>query len=92
MPNAQDARRRPDLRADPGVHDLRAQDRVPDRLPDLHPVPDHRHGGRVDPDVHGHDHAAAGADLAAVQDPALRAGRRLEPGHRVARPELPHRT
>ena len=36
---AEDARRRPDPRPDPGVHHLRAEDGVPDRLPDLPAVP-----------------------------------------------------
>ena len=36
---AEDPRGRPDLRPDPGLHHLRAQDGVPDRLPDLPAVP-----------------------------------------------------
>ena len=40
-------------------------------------------------DVDGHGDAAARLHLAAVQDPALRPGRRLEPRHPIARGELP---
>src|SRR6185312_5265208 len=67
---------------DPGplVRHERAEDRVPDRLPDLHPVRDHRPGGCERADVDGHDDALAGADLAAVQADAVRAGGRLESG------------
>ena len=36
------ARRSADRGADPGLHRLRAEDGVPDRLPDLPAVPDHR--------------------------------------------------
>ena len=75
---------------DPRVHHLRAQDGLPDRLPDLPAVPDHRPRRVVDVDVDGHDDAATGLHLAAVQDPAVRPRGRLEPGQRVARPELPH--
>ena len=88
----EDARGHPDPRPDPRVHHLRAQDGVPDRLPDLPAVPDHRPGRRLDADVDGHDDAAAGLHLAAVQDPAVRPGRRLEPRHPVARGELPRMT
>ena len=80
----------PTLGPDPGVHDLRAQDGLPDRLPDLPAVPDHRPRRLLDADVDGDDDAAAGLHLAAVQDPAVRPGRRLEPRHVVARSELPH--
>ena len=41
-------------------------------------------------DVDGHDDAPTGLHLTAVQDPAVRPRGRLEPGHRVARTELPH--
>ena len=71
-------------RAGPGVRHQRAEDRVPDRLHGVHPVPDHRHGGRQRADVHGHDDAVAGPDLAAVQDHAVRAGGRLESADRIA--------
>ncbi|CAA9469360.1 MAG: Flagellar biosynthesis protein FliP, partial [uncultured Solirubrobacteraceae bacterium] len=79
-----DARRHPDLRPDPRLHDLRAQDGVPDRLPDLPAVPGHRPRRLLDADVDGHDDAAAGLHLAAVQDPPVRPRGRLEPGHALA--------
>ena len=41
-----------------------AQTRLRDRLFDLCAVSDHRHGGGLDPDEHGHDDAAAGHHLA----------------------------
>ncbi len=44
----------------PGLRHQRTEDRIPDRLCDLHPVPDHRHGGRLGPDVDGHDDDVAG--------------------------------
>src|SRR5262249_13971625 len=88
----QDARGHPDDRPDPGLHDLGAQDRVPDRLPDLPAVPDHRPGHQLDADVDGHDDAPTGLHLAALQDPAVRPRGRLEPGHPVPRPVLPHMT
>ena len=69
----------------------RAQARLRDRLSDLRAVPHHRHGGRLDPDEHGHDDAAAGDHLAAVQADLLRAGRRLAPGRGLAGRELPAR-
>ena len=87
---AEDARGHPDLRPDPGVHHLRAQDGVPDRVPDLPAVPDHRPRRRRDADVDGHGDAAARLHLAAVQDPPVRPGRRLEPRHPLAGGELPH--
>ena len=73
----------------PGLRARRAEDGLPDGLRALHPVPDHRHGRRLGPDVHGHDDAAAGADQPALQDPALRAGGRLVPGGAVPGPVLP---
>src|SRR5262249_24785034 len=51
-------------------------------------VPHHRHGRGLDPDVDGHDDAAAGNHLAAVQDHLLRAGRRLVPGRGLAGAQL----
>ena len=41
-------------------------------------------------DVDGHGDAAARLHLAAVQDPPVRPGRRLEPRHPLAGGELPH--
>ncbi len=71
------------------LRDQRAQDRLPDRLPAVPAVPDHRHGGGQRPAVDGHDDAAAGDDLPAVQAPAVRPRGRLEPGRRLDREELP---
>ena len=67
----------PTRRAHPRVRALRAEDRVRDRVPDPDPVPGDRHGGGVDRDEHGHGDAAPCGHLAPVQDPAVRAGRRL---------------
>ena len=89
---AQDARRHPDDGPDPGLHHLRAQDGVPDRLPDLPAVPGDRPRRRLDADVDGHGDAAACLHLAAVQDPAVRPRRRLGPRHPVARGVVPHMT
>src|SRR5581483_2898791 len=72
-----------------GLPHLRAEDRLRDGVPHLHPVPDPRHGRRVRPHLDGHDHAAARPHLAAVQADAVRARRRLERAHRLARAELP---
>ncbi|HEX6142830.1 MAG TPA: hypothetical protein VFZ01_08940, partial [Geminicoccaceae bacterium] len=58
------------------------------RLPDLHPVPDHRHDRRQCADEPGDDDAVAGAGGLAVQADAVRAGRRLEPAAGVAGGEL----
>ena len=66
-----------------GLHDLRAEARLRDRLPAVPAVPDHRPGGRLGADVDGHDDAAAGGGVAAVQADLLRAGGRLEPGRRL---------
>ena len=44
--NVETAQGRPDRGPDPRVHHLRAQDGLPDRLPDLPAVPDHRPRGR----------------------------------------------
>src|SRR6185436_6298190 len=43
-------------------------------------LPDHRPRGRLGADVDGHDDAAAGGGVAAVQADLLRAGRRLVAG------------
>ncbi len=74
------------------VHDLGAEDGVRDRVPRLHPVPDHRPRDLVDAHVDGHDDAAARPDLAAVQDPAVRARRRLGAPHAEPRGGIPHVT
>ena len=79
---AGELRRRAADRAVAGVHAQRAEDRVPDRLSDLPAVSGARPGHRQRHDLDGHADAAAGADLAAVQAAAVRAGRRLAPGGR----------
>ena len=70
------------------VRDQRAQDRLSDRLSAVHSVRDHRSGGRERTDVDGHDDAVSGADLAAIQDHAVRAGGWLDAGHGLAGFEL----
>src|SRR5262249_41992117 len=82
-------RRRPDPRARSGLRGLGADHRVQDRLSHLSAVPDHRHDHLGDADVDGDDDAAPGSHLAAVQDPVVRAGRRLASRHPVARDVLP---
>ncbi len=67
-----------------GLRHQRAEDGIPDRIPDVHPVPGHRPGGRQRVDVDGHDDAVADADLTAVQDHAVRAGRWLGSAYRDA--------
>ena len=64
---------------------LRAEDRLPDRLPDLPALPDHRPRRLVDPDVAGHDDAVADHRLDAVQAAAVRPGRRLGADDGLAR-------
>ena len=59
----------------PRLHAQRAKDRVPDRLPDLFAVRRARHRRGQRHDLDGHADVAAGADLAAVQAAAVRAGR-----------------
>src|SRR5262249_35156174 len=59
-----------------------------DGLLPLRPVPAHRPRRLDDAAVDGHAAAAAGDDLAAVQDPAVRDGRRLESAGVLDRPEL----
>jgi hypothetical protein len=71
-------------RAGAGLRHQRAEDRVPDRLHDLHPLPGDRHGGGQRADEPGHDDAEPGAGGAAVQADAVRAGRRLEPAAGLA--------
>ncbi len=78
--DARQARRSVAARAGAGLHDLRAQARLRDRLPAVPAVSDHRPGGGERLDVDGHDDAAAGRGVAAVQADLLRAGGRLEPG------------
>src|SRR5450830_503783 len=71
-----------------GLCHQRAEDRVPDRFHDLHPVSGDRHGGLQHPDVPGHDDAVTGVGGVAVQIDAFRAGRRLEPHDWLARSQL----
>src|SRR5262249_1790196 len=66
----------------------RAEDRIPDGLFPLRAVPAHRSGRLDDAAVDGHAAAAAGDDLAAVQDPAVRDDRWLEPARRFPGPEF----
>ena len=73
----EDARPGVDHDAHARVHDLRAQDGLRDRVPDLHAVPDHRLVVSSTLMSMGMMMLPPGADLAAVQDPAVRAGRRL---------------
>ena len=82
------ARRRAADHPDPGLHHVRAEDRIPDRFHDLHPVPDHRPGGGQRADGHGHDDAVTADHLAAVQDHAVRARGWLGADHRHARRKL----
>src|SRR5690606_32844073 len=51
------------------------------RLRHLRAVPRHRHRRRRGADVDGHDDAAAGGHLAAVQDPAVHPRRRVGAHH-----------
>ena len=71
-----------------GLHDLGTEARLRDRLPAVPAVPDHRPRGRLGADVDGHDDAAAGRGVAAVQADLLRAGRRLDAGRRQPGAEL----
>ena len=86
---AGDGRRPADARGDPGLRHLGAEDRLPDGLLPVRPVPADRSRRVDDAAVDGHAAAAAGDDLAAVQGAAVRDDRRLEPaGRRLARAEL----
>src|SRR5690606_17719812 len=60
-----------------GLHRERAHHRLPDRLPDLPSIPDHRPGGGQHPAGAGHDDDVAHHRVAAVQAAAVRADRRL---------------
>ena len=60
----------------------------PDRRRAVSAVPDHRPGGGVGDALDRHGAVAAGDDLRALQDPAVRAGGWLEPGGRLADEEL----
>ena len=68
-----------------GLRHQRAEDRLPDRLPDLPALPDHRPRRLLDPDVARHDDAVADDRLDAVQAVAVRAGRRLGADDGLAR-------
>jgi len=67
-------RRLADARHHSRLRHQRAAHRVSARVHLVHPVPCHRHGGRQHADVHGNVDAAAGHDLAAVQDFAVHSG------------------
>src|SRR5690606_3200428 len=60
-----------------GLHRQRADRGVPDRLPDLPAVPDHRPGGGQHPAGAGHDDDVADDGLAAAQAAAVRPHRWL---------------
>src|SRR5690606_18958712 len=66
----------------------RAEDRVPDRIPRLHSLPDDRPDRVERADVDGDDDALARAGIAALQADALRSGRWLEPSRRLDGHEL----
>jgi hypothetical protein len=69
----------------PGLHDLRDQARLRDRLPDRAALPGHRPDRGHHHHVDGHDDAAADRGLAPLQGAVLRADRRLEPARRQPR-------
>ena len=73
---------------DPRLHSFRAEDRISDRRRSVPSVSDHRSGGRFGHTHHRHGPATSGHDFGAVQDPAVRAGRRLESCGRIAAEEL----
>ena len=79
-PAPRDAGRRAAAHLVPAFMISELQARLRDRVSAVPAVPDHRPGDRIDPDVDGHDDAAAGGRVAAVQADLLRAGRRLESG------------
>jgi hypothetical protein len=74
--------------SDSRLHSFRVEDRLPDRRRALPAVPGDRSGGGLGDALGGHDAIAARHDFRAVQDPAVRAGGRLEPGRRIADEEL----
>ncbi len=72
----------------PRLHAVGADAGVSDRLYDLSSLSGDRYGGRVGADVDGHDDAAAGHYLSALQAAALRSGQRVGSGSRLAGPEF----
>ncbi len=68
----------------PGFRDLRTAYGVSDIVRHFHSVSGHRHGRVGGADVDGYDDAAADRRLSAVQDSAVRAGRRLVSAGQVA--------
>jgi flagellar biosynthesis protein FliP len=74
--------------AGPRLHAVGAQARLRDRVSDFRAISDHRHGGRLDPDEHGHDDAATRDHLPALQIDLLRAGGWLAAYRRFAGAEL----
>ena len=73
----------------PGVHFERVAHRLPDWIPDLHPIFDRGYGGRERVDVDGHDVIAAGGDFAAVQIDSLCLGGRLVSRRRIDGEKFP---
>jgi hypothetical protein len=83
-----EGRRPADAGRDTGLRHLGAENSFSDRLHRLHSVHHHRHGGRFGADVDGYDDDVPGDRLPALQDHALRPGRRLDPAHRIAGSEF----
>ena len=75
-------------RPDSRVHTFRAENRIPDRRRSVSAVSDHRSRRRVGHADHRHGPTAAGHDFGAIQDPVVRARRRLESCGRIAVEEL----
>ena len=85
LPRPKNADDIPTLTIIPAFYDLGTAYRLSDRFSDLHPLYRCRYGGGISTDVHGYDDAAAGHDLAAVQDPVVCAGGWLGAGDRLTR-------
>ncbi len=73
----------------PGVRPVRTARRLHHRVRHLRAVPRHRHGRLGCADVAGHDDAAPGFGVAAVQDAAVRTGQRVGPDRDLAGGQLP---
>src|SRR5690606_34774878 len=71
-----------------GLHDFRTAPRLRDRLSAVRAISGDRPRDRLGADVHGHDDAAAGDRVPALQADFLRAGGRLEPGGGLAGAEF----
>ena len=74
-----------------GVHHQRVPHGVRDRVPAVHPVPADRHGDRQRAAQRGHDDAAAGDDLAAVQADPVHPRGRLGPAGQESESGIPIR-